>query len=90
MTFAHPQYGGLFVCESIHGQVGSLVRVFCCQRLVNLYTMPGCLAGEHESILVGITMRKHGVGGLGVRHEFLHAEVGHPGVKVQRSAHAHR
>ena len=47
-------------------------------------------AAVHETLLKSVGVRKNGVSFFVVGHEFLYAEVGHPGVKVQGGAHADR
>jgi len=75
--------------QPVHRQIGPLVRVLGGQLFVDVYPVAGGLAAVHHAALKAVIVRKDREHLFAVRHELLHAKVGHPGVKVQGCAHAH-
>ena len=63
---------------------------FAGELLVEGDAMPGRLAAEQSSVAEHIVVREDFIGLLRVDHPLLDAEVRHPGIEVQRCAHADR
>src|SRR5216683_4287362 len=56
---------------AVDREIGTLVRVFCRQRLVDLHSHSRCIARVHRPIFKSVVVRKDAVGLIGVPHVFL-------------------
>src|SRR4051794_34673245 len=78
------------VLEPVHRKVGALVWVLGRERLIDVDTETGLVAGMQHAIAERISMREDGVGLFGMPHIFLDTEVRHRQIEVQRRRHRDR
>ena len=78
------------VFETCDGQLLGVVRILRRQFLVDAHAVAGRFAAMQPAVAEQVVVREYFVGFRRVPHVFLDAEVRHPGVEMQRRAHAHR
>lgn len=78
------------VFKTVDRQAGALVGVLAGKVFIDVDAMSRCFARREMAVLEAIGMGEDFIDAVFVRHVFLDAEVGHPGIEMQGRAHAHR